>query len=101
MYLCLPGVTISDYLFFSNIWKHSNSIKLDNPISVFRGGGISSGDGHVYQRMAVDIMCGDVSAFVGALKIIAFPYYRYVYNNLIMPYKSLRKKILDFYNASR
>ncbi len=95
-YLCLPGVTISDYLFFSRIWKDSNSIKLDNPISVFRCGGISSGDSHVYQRMAVDIMCGNVSAFVGALRIIAFPFYRFMYVYLIKPCKSLRKKILDF-----
>lgn len=95
-YLCLPGVTISDYLFFSSIWKHSNSTKLDNPISVFRCGGVSSGDGHVYQRMAVDIMCGNVSAFVGAARIIAFPFYRFVYVHLIRRCIFLRKKILDF-----
>ena len=99
-YLCLPGVTISDYLFFSSIWEHRNSIKLNNPISVFRCGGISSGDGHVYQKMAVDIMCGNVSAFVGAFRIIAFPYYRFLYINLIRPCKSLRKRILDICHAS-
>lgn len=99
-YLCLPGVTISDYLFFSSIWKNSNSIKLNNPISVFRCGGISSGDAHVYQKIAVDIMCGNVSAFVGAFRIIAFPYYRFLYINLIRPCKSLRKRILDFCHAS-
>jgi len=91
-YLCIPGVTISDYLFFSSIWNTRNSIRLQNPISIFRCGGVSSNDDHVYQRMAVDIMCGNSSAKIAALKILIFPFYRFLYTRLIAPYKSLIRR---------
>lgn len=75
-YICHQGVTISDYLFLAPLWKASNSVKLEQPIAVFDCGGVSSGDGHFYQKIAVDLLFGFSSPSLVAWKIIIFPWYK-------------------------
>lgn len=92
-YLSLPKLTIADYLFLAPLWTSDNSIKLSKPISVFRCGGLSSGDSHMYQKMAVDLMCGFSSPIFTALKIIIFPAYKIIYSKFLGPLKNIKSKI--------
>ena len=60
-YLSFSKVTISDYLFFSNVLKKDNSIWIDHPISIYRIDGVSSKPSHYIQKLAVNLMCSHSS----------------------------------------
>ncbi|OIR09415.1 PGL/p-HBAD biosynthesis glycosyltransferase [mine drainage metagenome] len=88
LYLNFPKVTISDYLFFSNVLKRENSKKIDHPISIYRIDGISSNPSHYYQKLAVNLMCGHSTVFKVvvqllykiALQVFYYPPYKFLKN---------------------
>ena len=89
MYLTLPGVTISDYLFFSNVWNNENSEEAMQPISRYNVVGISSNRKHFYQKMAVDLMCGFRNPSSVGLILILYPLYKLV-KNFVVKYARFR-----------
>lgn len=89
MYLILPGVTISDYLFFSNFWNDVNSTKVNQPIARYSVDGISSNRKHFYQKMAVDLMCGFRSPVSVGLILVLYPLYKML-KNILVKYAGFR-----------
>jgi len=61
LYLTATGVTISDYLFFSNLLREENSIWINHPISIYRIDGVSSKPSHYYQKLGVNLIYGHSS----------------------------------------
>lgn len=77
-YLTSKSISISDYLFCTPLWTRKNSIKLSKPISIFRWGGVSAGDGHFYQKIAVDLLLGYSTPMTVAGKILIYPLYKFL-----------------------
>jgi len=77
-YLNLPNITISDYLFFLICWTPDNSRKILSPIAVYRGDGMSTNSRHIYQKFAVDLMCGQSTPPKIGLIILLYPLYKYL-----------------------
>lgn len=86
-YLNIPNVTISDYLFFSNIFIQARLKKINDPISIYRVDGISSNTKHFYQKLAVDLMCGYNTPFKVGLTILIYPFYKTVKKFFIFLFK--------------
>lgn len=86
LYLSVPKVTISDYLFFYNIWREENAIKLSFPISNCRIDGVSSNPAHYYQKIAVNLMCGHGNLlrvlmqilYKSTLQVFYYPVYKLI-----------------------
>ncbi len=75
-YLINKKLSISDYLFFSDIWSKNNSEKIEKPISIFLCGGLSSNDQHFYQKIGVDILYNNTQPYIAAFKILTYPLYK-------------------------
>lgn len=74
-YLCMPGVTISDYLFFMAIRRHVWTKSSVN-IAHCEKDGVSANKGAYYQKLAVDQLAGVRSPWVSSLMLLAYPFYR-------------------------
>lgn len=81
-YLCMPGVTISDYLFFMAI-RHYNWTKSPAIIAHCEKDGVSADKGAYYQKLAVDQIAGVRSSFVTAMMLVAYPFYRTLLRPLV------------------
>ena len=72
-YLVKKGITISDYLFF-NIVPNKYFKKVDNIISRYNINGISSSVRITfYQKLAVDLMFGNITLFYALIRILSYP----------------------------
>ena len=79
-YVCVPGLTTSDYLFFRTLIA-SERVALrciDAPLARIDTGGISSGLQTFSQKHAIDFLCGSS----GRLKLLAILAFHPAYNRI-------------------
>lgn len=76
-YLVCHGLTISDYIFMSQIYSRG-SIKSPTPISVFYEGGVSTNIRHFYQKISWDFMQGRLGRIRVAILLLLYPCYRHI-----------------------
>jgi glycosyltransferase involved in cell wall biosynthesis len=76
-YVVSPGVTISDYIFFSSItqalWRYHN-----RPLSICEETGVSSHIAHFYQRIAVDFIFGRYNVLSLVIIFLLYPSYSFI-----------------------
>jgi glycosyltransferase involved in cell wall biosynthesis len=73
-YLSSAKISAADYLFFQ-MAKNKKWVKSDVVISIFKKGSLSSSLDHFKQRIAIDILMGNVNRYVGAFELVAHPIY--------------------------
>ena len=73
-YLNSPKISAADYLFFQ-MAKNKKWVKSDVVISIFAKGSLSSSLDHFKQRIAIDILMGNVNRYVGAFELVVHPIY--------------------------
>lgn len=76
-YVNKPGFTAADYLFFQ-LAKHKKWFKTDVVISVFEKGSYSSRIDHFKQKIAIDMMFGNVNKYFGCAIIVFHPIYNFI-----------------------
>jgi len=74
-YLVAPGVTISDYLFFSLIDKR-DFMKADYPIAIYDTNGVSQSKRSVEQKFIVDYLINGMPRYKFAIYFQLYFYYR-------------------------
>lgn len=81
-YVSKAGFTAADYLFFQ-LAKHKKWVKTDVVISVFEKGSYSSRIDHFKQKVAIDIMFGNVNKYFGCAIIVFHPLYNFIKKHIV------------------
>lgn len=81
-YVNKAGFTAADYLFFQ-LAKHKKWVKTDVVISVFEKGSYSSRIDHFKQKIAIDIMFGNVNKYFGCAIIVFHPIYNFIKKHIV------------------
>lgn len=81
-YVSKAGFTAADYLFFQSA-KHKKWVKTDVVISVFEKGSYSSQIDHFKQKVAIDIMFGNVNKYYGCAIIVFHPVYNFIKKHIV------------------
>lgn len=76
-YVNKAGFTAADYLFFQ-LAKHKKWVKTDTIISIFEKGSYSSRIDHFKQKIAIDIMFGNINKYFGCAIIVFHPLYNFL-----------------------
>lgn len=87
-YVNKAGFTAADYLFFQ-LAKHKKWVKTDTIISVFEKGSYSSRIDHFKQKIAIDIMFGNVNKYFGCAIIVFHPVYNFIKKHIVRCQKFL------------
>jgi glycosyltransferase involved in cell wall biosynthesis len=81
-YVSKAGFTAADYLFFQ-LAKHKKWVKTDVVISIFEKGSYSSRIDHFKQKIAIDIMFGNVNKYFGCAIIVFHPIYNFIKKHIV------------------
>lgn len=90
-YLVAPGVTISDYVFLSQL-TNERWIKHGVPLAVYDATGQSSRPQAYYQKLAIDLVFGHKSAWAVGFMLLVYPVYRTFLRPFVRMTKSFSRK---------
>jgi glycosyltransferase involved in cell wall biosynthesis len=75
-YLSYRGTTISDYLFFMEVAQDGRVSKVDGVLAICDRTGLSGKTGHLYQRVACDLILGRRQPRFVAAVLLLYPAYK-------------------------
>jgi glycosyltransferase involved in cell wall biosynthesis len=88
LYLVAPGLTISDYIFFSLI-DHNSYLKTDDPIAIYDTTGVTQSKKSSDQKFVVDYLANGLPKYQFLINFLFFFFFRTIKLKIVNRLKSL------------
>ncbi len=98
LYIVAPGLTISDYIFFSLI-DRSNYLKVADPIAIYDTTGVTQSKRSSEQKIVVDYLTNGLSKYKFLIYFIFYFSYRTVKIKVLSLLKSLSSSVRNMVHA--